>query len=206
MSKSHTSILLKNLGIEEDFLERLEDSTPYFTKKSNIIRIYSEDAIAKIPTNTSLAVNDQEEGDIYDDVEEHYNNFKDADFCVNYIEKEEEEPVPEKEGDIVKTSAEDQLSNLKIILSQMNEENEKVIIKAYKSKLKSKYYEIYEKNSQQLKEMIKYKMFHKCNYPSCKRTFASSGWLRSHFNEHLRDLKKNRFNILFDRYIENLRK
>ena len=79
--------------------------------------------------------------------------------------------------------------------------NNKNIIKAYKSKHKIKYSKIYEKNSELNKQQNKYKMFHKCNFPNCGRTFSSSGWLKSHFNEHLKLIKKNKFNILFEKYI-----
>ena len=79
--------------------------------------------------------------------------------------------------------------------------NNKNIIKAYKSKHKIKYSKIYEKNSELNKQQNKYKMFHKSNFPNCGRTFSSSGWLKSHFNEHLKLIKKNKFNILFEKYI-----
>jgi hypothetical protein len=82
-----------------------------------------------------------------------------------------------------------------------NNNNNKNIIKAYKSKHKIKYSKIYEKNSELNKQQNKYKMFHKCNFPNCGRTFSSSGWLKSHFNEHLKLIKKNKFNILFEKYI-----
>jgi hypothetical protein len=217
MSNSHSNTLLKYIGFDPLFFEKLEDTLPM--KKASIIRIYSEEAISKIPTDISLNIlpkNTDEERYIYDDVEEHYNNFKDENITfINFVEEDEqvdeevlEEAIPEKQTDLTlfKNCSEDQLSNLKNILCKMNVENEKVIIKAYISKLKTKFYEIYEQNSQLMKEKIKYKIFHKCNYPSCRRTFASSGWLKSHFNEHLKEVKKNKFNILFDRYIESLEK
>ena len=88
-----------------------------------------------------------------------------------------------------------------IIDNNNNNNNNKNIIKAYKSKHKIKYSKIYEKNSELNKQQNKYKMFHKCNFPNCGRTFSSSGWLKSHFNEHLKLIKKNKFNILFEKYI-----
>ena len=94
------------------------------------------------------------------------------------------------------------MTQLDQIFKEMNSApQQKILVKAYKSKLKSKFYQIYENNSQQLKEKVKYKIFHKCNYPSCGRTFSSSGWLNSHFNEHLKDLKKHRFNIMFEAFL-----
>ena len=94
--------------------------------------------------------------------------------------------------------------NLNKIIEEMNKsyENRKVI-KAYKSKLKSKFYKIYEFNSKDYLEKVKYKLFHKCCFPNCGRTFSSSGWLKAHFEEHIKDLKKNKFNILFEKFIRN---
>ena len=86
----------------------------------------------------------------------------------------------------------------------MNQSNEnRKVIKAYKSKLKSKFYRIYESNSKDYLEKVKYKLFHKCCFPNCGRTFSSSGWLKAHFEEHIKDLKKNSFNILFEKFIRN---
>ena len=46
-----------------------------------------------------------------------------------------------------------------------------------------------------------YKLIHHCPYPGCNRKFTSSGWLRAHFGEHLKEIKKKRFNVLFDKLI-----
>lgn len=82
------------------------------------------------------------------------------------------------------------------------EKSERQIIKAYKSKHKSKFYQIYQHNSQQTRSIHQYKMFHKCNFPHCNRTFSSSGWLKAHFDEHLKEMNNAPFNILFDLYIK----
>lgn len=107
---------------------------------------------------------------------------------------------------ILKNSQEYQMEQLDRIFKEMNESKEaKVIIKAYKSKLKTKFYKVYESNSEFYKEKNKYKIFHKCNFPGCSRTFASAGWLKSHFNEHLQEIKVNKFNIEFERSLKKLR-
>ena len=98
----------------------------------------------------------------------------------------------------------EQISNLTKIIQDMYQSNEnRKVIKAYKSKLKSKFYRIYETNSKDYLEKVKYKLFHKCCFPHCGRTFSSSGWLKAHFEEHIKDLKKNSFNILFEKFIRN---
>ena len=50
-------------------------------------------------------------------------------------------------------------------------------------------------------EKIKNKIFHKCNFPSCNRTFASPGWLKSHFNEHDNEIKNYKFNKIFENFV-----
>ena len=51
-------------------------------------------------------------------------------------------------------------------------------------------------------ELNKYRIFHRCNFPNCNRTFSSSGWLRAHFDEHFKEIKGHAFSILFDKYIK----
>lgn len=112
----------------------------------------------------------------------------------------------ELKNGIFKNSVQNQMDQLNRIFQEMNESSEaKVIIKAYKSKLKTKFYKIYESNSEFYKEKNKYKIFHKCNFPGCSRTFASAGWLKSHFNEHLQELKCNKFNVEFEKSLIKLK-
>ena len=80
----------------------------------------------------------------------------------------------------------------------------KTIIKAYKSKLKTKFKEIYESNSKLYEDKTKYKIYHKCCYPHCGRTFSSAGWLKAHFDEHLKEISQSQFNKLFDKYINDI--
>jgi len=97
-----------------------------------------------------------------------------------------------------------QLEKLQKIVSEMNSSTkEKIIVKAYKSKMKSKFSRIYETNSNLNAEKTKYKIFHKCKFPNCSRTFASSGWLKSHFAEHLEELAKNKFNEDFEKLLRS---
>ena len=80
----------------------------------------------------------------------------------------------------------------------------KAIIKAYKSKLKTKFKDIYESNSKTYENKTKYKIYHKCCYPHCGRTFSSAGWLKAHFDEHLKEISQSQFNKLFDKYINDI--
>ena len=51
------------------------------------------------------------------------------------------------------------------------------------------------------KGKLKYKLFHKCCFPGCNRTFSSSGWLKAHLKEHLKQIENNWFNKAFKKYI-----
>lgn len=44
---------------------------------------------------------------------------------------------------------------------------------------------------------------HKCKFPTCKKTFTSSGWFRAHLVNHLRGMKHDENNIIFYKYIYN---
>lgn len=230
MSETKSTILLKNIGFDVKFFEKLESGrSAFIIKKEKMRKVGSENAVVKVEGDGIFIRRNREEEDIeiYKEAESSHGLFDEEEEIVNtdkerstirgamYIDREsdfyneiEDEPDKasshlEKNLSLFQNCSQAQISQLNQLFSQMNSSNEeRVLVKAYKSKLKSKFYEVYEKNSQQLKEKIKYKIFHKCNYPSCGRTFASSGWLKSHFKEHLDDLEKNKFNILFDQFIE----
>jgi hypothetical protein len=211
MNSESSSILLKNMGIDPQFFYSLEKPKVYIIQQEKMKKNYSDGAIVKIPSE-SIIVNSHDDGcvsytdhrDLYNEAEDEYTLFKEdkLDLFDKFIDESEDNDLA-----IFKNCSRDQISNLNAIMSMMNDTpEEKVIVKAYKSKLKSRFYDIYEYNSKLLKEKTKYKIFHKCNYPGCSRTFASAGWLRSHFQEHMKEVKKNKFNILFDEFIEQITK
>ena len=87
--------------------------------------------------------------------------------------------------------------------SKQKTQKNKYIINAYKSKLKKKYSKLYEINSIELKEKNKYKIYHKCCYPGCSRTFSSSGWLKAHLKDHLKQIHNSKYCKLFEKFILN---
>ena len=97
-----------------------------------------------------------------------------------------------------------QVQKLNVLVSNINNEVEDsdVKIKAYKSKLKRKFYDLYVENSEKYSELNKHRVFHKCSFPGCVRTFSSSGWLKSHLNDHIVEMKNNRFNIRFNEFLK----
>ena len=78
-----------------------------------------------------------------------------------------------------------------------NENGSSQMIKAYKSKHKKKYLNLYETNSINFNKENKNKLFHKCCYPGCNRTFSSSGWLKAHYKTHLKQIHNSLFSKLF---------
>ena len=211
-SKNYKSAFRKIISVSTAETSMLsQKSLSKIPNKNEMMDLYQEDEAEYIPleNNENKFINK-----IEDDFNNNFSNFKlnlneiignnnnlnninnNINFCINN----------NFENNLFNNNIyfnnNDNINNdINNINNNNNNNNNKNIIKAYKSKHKIKYSKIYEKNSELNKQQNKYKMFHKCNFPNCGRTFSSSGWLKSHFNEHLKLLKKNKFNILFEKYI-----
>ncbi len=219
------NFLLKNIGFSDNFFEQLErEPSTYVIKKERLRKVVSDSAVDKIQGDflETKRARDDHYIDAYRDVEvDQENPFGDDTFegetsrfikessyidenTMLHAELQEEEEVEKDENlEIFKNCSKNQMAQLSNIVNKINKTNEeKVMVKAYKSKLKAKFYKIYEENSNLFKEKVKYKMFHKCNFPSCGRTFASAGWLKSHFSEHLSDIRKAEFNVQFENLVK----
>ena len=205
-----------------------EESSTFMIRREKIRKVGSENAVVKIEGSDVQLRRCREEEDLeaYREMEEHElfgrkdeaepfkTVFEDSNLYGQdeFPEEEENSNQPPADDrhfdlDVFANCSRTQMSQLNRIVTGINSaQDHKVLVKAYRSKLKSKFYRIYEENSQQYREKIKFKIFHKCNFPSCGRTFASAGWLKSHFQEHLQELKKNKFNILFDSLILDCKK
>jgi len=83
--------------------------------------------------------------------------------------------------------------------------NSEKIIKAYKSKLKSKNWSTYIENSKLNEKKNQFKFYHKCNFPGCTRTFSSSGWLKTHLEDHFKEIKNEKFNQELQSCIKKLK-
>jgi hypothetical protein len=178
-------------------------------------KISSTNDVSALPIEEQISqkkIYDAEDKELYQQQEE--DNWSELNKIDNINSKEKIikksnsifSPISFKDNNsvIFSTYSQSQIVNLTKIIEEMNQSNEnRKVIKAYKSKLKSKFYRIYETNSKDYLEKVKYKLFHKCCFPHCGRTFSSSGWLKAHFEEHMKDLKKNSFNILFEKFIRN---
>ena len=212
--------LYLNFGFSPNFFSEIKEEI-YIIEKNPMRKIFSANAVLNIPIEEQIEkkkIYDAEDKELYNQQEEDYcfDLNKNDNLLLNFGEKiilndnnnqyySNSIFFPfNNENNIFSNFSQNQIMNLNKIIEEMNKsyENRKVI-KAYKSKLKSKFYKIYEFNSKDYLEKVKYKLFHKCCFPNCGRTFSSSGWLKAHFEEHIKDLKKNKFNILFEKFIRN---
>ena len=212
--------LYLNFGFSPNFFSEIKEEI-YIIEKNPMRKIFSANAVLNIPIEEQIEkkkIYDAEDKELYNQQEEDYcfDLNKNDNLLLNFGEKiilndnnnqyySNSIFFPfNTENNIFSNFSQNQIMNLNKIIEEMNKsyENRKVI-KAYKSKLKSKFYKIYEFNSKDYLEKVKYKLFHKCCFPNCGRTFSSSGWLKAHFEEHIKDLKKNSFNILFEKFIND---
>ena len=212
--------LYLNFGFSPNFFSEIKEEI-YIIEKNPMRKIFSANAVLNIPIEEQIEkkkIYDAEDKELYNQQEEDYcfDLNKNDNLLLNFGEKITLNDNNNQyysnsiffpfntENNIFSNFSQNQIMNLNKIIEEMNKsyENRKVI-KAYKSKLKSKFYKIYEFNSKDYLEKVKYKLFHKCCFPNCGRTFSSSGWLKAHFEEHIKDLKKNKFNILFEKFIRN---
>lgn len=215
MTTNNSQFSLKNIGFDQDFFSKLNNEL-YIIKKSAVRKIFSEGAITKISedlgTEEKRKFAEAEDLEMYGVDNEFSLDEEENGYGGNFISKEtnfyeeneqQEQPnMAENNLSVFKNCSQSQMNRLNAIIDNINSTTrQKLAVKAYKSKLKTKFYQVYEKNSEWLKEKNKYKLFHKCNYPRCNRTFASSGWLKAHFSSHIDEIKKDKFNILFEEII-----
>ncbi len=86
-----------------------------------------------------------------------------------------------------------------------NQNDEKYAIKKYNSRLKTKKWDIYVRNSNLINFNNEFKFYHQCNFPTCKRTFSTSGWLKKHLEEHLEnEIYKDPLNEQFKQFNINI--
>ena len=214
--------LFLNFGFSPKFFSEIKDEI-YVIEKNPMRKISSANAVSVLPIEEQISqkkIYEAEDKELYQQQEE--DNWSDLNRNDNLNSQDKLKiennsnsifsPISINNNDndnnfrLFSNFSQCQIVNLTKIIHEMNQSNEnRKVIKAYKSKLKSKFYRIYEINSKDYLEKVKYKLFHKCCFPNCGRTFSSSGWLKAHFEEHMKDLKKNSFNILFEKYIRNNR-
>ena len=197
-----SDILLKNCGFTPDFFSKMSQNILIFGKNnSNIKKIRSENDIISLQMKRrremfeNKRVYEAEDKDTYNKIFGNVFNFNfgystlsnnslyDFSAFTTIPSQEYLEKSNKKNCEIIK--------------------NNNYLIKAYKSKLKTKYSKLYEINSINVEEKNKSKLFHKCCYPGCNRTFSSSGWLKAHLDKHLKKIHDSKYCKLFENYLIN---
>ena len=201
----YSTTLMKNCGFDPIFFHDIQKYV-YVYEKNPMKKVYSTNAVLAIPINEEESANKKnpkksyvaEDKELYE--QEELNKILDNNIlCIN-PKNQNQSPIPNKNK---KMSAFQETPHLNSILQNINNDviNNNKLINSYKSKVKTKFFKIYDTNSINIQGKIKYKLFHKCCYPGCNRTFSSSGWLKAHFKEHLKQIHNSQFSILFKKFI-----
>ena len=195
-NKKDSKTLLKNCGFSPNFFYDLEQNA-LALEKCNIKKIKSANDIILLE-NQEEKIKQKKiyEAEDKDNFNKKYNEMKNN-LYLNYFPNSNSNnhfssytTIPSQEG-------------LNKNINEINNQKGKYAINAYKSKHKKKYTKLHEINSIALEEKNRYKLYHKCCYPDCNRTFSSSGWLKAHLKEHLKDIHNSKYNKLFEKFVIN---
>ena len=194
--------LLKNCGFSPDFFSKISQNIYLLGKNNgNIKKIRSENDMISLQLKRRREnferkkIYEAEDKDTFNKIYENDSNFNfgcNGNSNKSLCDFSAFTTIPSQECLEKKNK-----NNSEII------KNNNYLIKAYKSKLKKKYSKLYEINSINLEEKNKFKLFHKCCYPGCERTFSSSGWLKAHLDKHLKKIHNSKYCKLFENYLLN---
>jgi hypothetical protein len=159
----------------------------------------------KIKKHDEEKINDFKEENLQEDIK----NNKFLENKQNIAAEEIKQNIKDEEDSINSSTIDDEMNinntNLDTdittqiqSLTQDSTQNYNNILTAYKSKLKLKKMKSYIKNSRINEIKNQFKIFHKCNFPGCTRTFSSSGWLKTHLSDHISLVQDDEFNKDFN--------
>ena len=206
-NKKYSTTLMKNCGFDPIFFNDIQKYV-YVYEKNPMKKVYSSNAVLAIPINEEEQQNKKKHKKSYvaEDKEsyerEELNKILDNNIlCIN-SKNQNPSPIPNKNK---RMSAFTETPQLNSLVQNINNDvlNNNILINTYKSKIRTKFLKIYDTNSINIQGKIKYKLFHKCCYPGCNRTFSSSGWLKAHLKEHLKQIHNSHFSLLFKKFIYN---
>ena len=195
---NYSMTLLKNCGFSPNFFYELEQNI-IMLERSNIKKIKSANDITLLQNQhekvKSKKIYEAEDKDIF--------NKKNYEIKKNiYLNYNSNSSINNNLSSYTTIPSQDCLNkNINDIYNKKN--NTKYFINAYKSRHKTKFSKLYEINSVTLEEKNKNKLYHKCCYPGCKRTFSSSGWLKAHLKDHLKQIHNSKYCKLFEKFVLN---
>ena len=201
--QKYSTILMKNCGLDPIIFNNMQKYV-YAYQKNNMKKVSSLNAIIAIPINEEEIKNNQKKPYVAEDKEsyerEELNKILDDD--VYYINMKNSNTTNITNGN-KKMSAFEECPQLDSLIQKINNGyvNSNSLINSYKSKNDSKFFQIHDINSKKIQGKFKYKLFHKCCFPGCNRTFSSSGWLKAHLKEHLKQVENNWFSLAFRKFI-----
>ena len=203
-NQKYSTILMKNCGLDPLIFNDMQKYV-YVYEKNPMKKVFSSNAVLAIPINEEeFNKNNQKKPYVAEDKElyerEELNKIIDNNILRIDLINQNQKTISNQ---CKKMSAFEENSHLSSLLQNINNDvvNNNTLINSYKSKIKSKFLKIYDINSINIQGKLKYKLFHKCCFPGCNRTFSSSGWLKAHFKEHLKQLRNSKFSLLFNKYV-----
>ena len=201
--QKYSTILMKNCGLDPLIFNNMQKYV-YAYQKNNMKKVSSLNAILAIPINEEEIKNSQKKPYVAEDKESYERNElnKILDDDIYYINVKNSSNISIN-NDNKKLSAFEECPQLDSLIQKINNGyiNSNSLINSYKSKNESKFFQIHDINSKKIQGKFKYKLFHKCCFPGCNRTFSSSGWLKAHLKEHLKQVENNWFSVAFKKYI-----
>ena len=201
--QKYSTILMKNCGLDPLIFNNMQKYV-YAYQKNNMKKVSSLNAILAIPINEEEIKNSQKKPYVAEDKESYERNElnKILDDDIYYINMKNSSNI-NINNDNKKLSAFEECPQLDSLIQKINNGyiNSNSLINSYKSKNESKFFQIHDINSKKIQGKFKYKLFHKCCFPGCNRTFSSSGWLKAHLKEHLKQVENNWFSVAFKKYI-----
>ena len=202
--QKYSTILMKNCGLDPLIFNT--QRFVYVYQKNALKKVSSLNDILAIPINEEDFKNRRKKSYVAEDKEsyerEELNKILDDD--IYYINmKNQNQYQTNNINEIKKTSAFENTSKFDSLIQNINNDyiNYNLFINNYKSKIDSKFVKIHDVNSKNINGKFKYKLFHKCCFPGCSRTFSSSGWLKAHLKDHLKQLENNWFSLAFKKFI-----
>ena len=196
--------MMKNLGLDPSIFNNMQKCL-YVFEKNPMKKVFSSNAISSIPINEEYLIKNKHKKSYELEDKESYEKQELNKILDNgiYISNMKNSNSMNGINNNKKNSAFEEHPQFDFLIQNINNGfiNPNSVINSYNSINQSKFSKVIDINSLNNQGKHKYKLFHKCCFPGCNRTFSSSGWLKAHFKEHLKHLEKSKFSILFKRFV-----
>ena len=206
-NEKYPTILMKNLGLDPSIFNNMQKCL-YVFEKNPMKKVFSSNAVSSIPINEEYFIKNKHKKSYELEDKESYekqelNKILDNSIYILNLKNSNSMEGINSNNSTKRTSAFEEHPQFDFLIQNINSGfiNSNSVINSYNSINQSKFSKVVDINSLNNQGKHKYKLFHKCCFPGCNRTFSSSGWLKAHFKEHLKQLEKSKFSVLFKRFI-----